>query len=542
MAWHIESKKNKGRTYYYARKNKWTKNGPRRAEEIYLGSADKIVESMTKLPTEIAIKTYDFGKEAAFLSIAEELNFQHTIDQCVSKKNGFSAMELMLLVPLGRSNHKLSKVKTVDWYSKSYLPFYFGLPPKISEDTLYHILDYLTPTVRNNISDILAKRLIDMGISPSAIFYDTTNFRTYIEKGGELTKKGKSKEGPTTRNLIGLALAISDEDIPFLHETFAGNKSDKELFPIMVEKLKLKLKGIGIDTKDLVLVFDRGNNSEDNINMAQDVSGIIAGLNRNQFGDLMNVPLSKFKDSYTNYKGHSIRGFRTTHKAFGKEYDCVVIYNPATEKKKLAEYEEDKKKTVKTLKELEKKAARKTGMGRKMTPVSAVRNAERAIHKDYRTVFKPDIIDSKFCWSIDDNAEKKLKKSFGRQVVITDKDDWDTLKIMKTYNQKNLIEADFKLVKDDFVIPLFPSFHRKDNRIEANVFLCMTGVLFLRYTMWKLRDLNLSTHDLIEVLEGIQISLTKYKNSTKAKWVVNNMDITQSIIFSRLNLQSFLPK
>jgi transposase len=542
MAWHIESKKNKGHTYYYARKNKWTKNGPRRAEEIYLGSADKIVEAMTKLPTEIVIETYDFGKEAAFLSIADELNFQHIIDQCISKKNGFSAMELMLLVPLGRSNHKLSKVKTVDWYSKSYLPFYFDLPQKISEDTLYHILDYLTPTVRNNISDVLAKRLIDLGISPSAIFYDTTNFRTYIEKGEELAKKGKSKEGPTARNLIGLALAISDEDIPFLHETFAGNKSDKELFPIMVEKLKSKLEGIGIDPKDLVLVFDRGNNSEDNINMAQDVSGIIAGLNRNQFGDLMNVPLSEFKDSYTSYKGHSIRGFRTTHKAFGNEYDCVVIYNPATEKKKLAEYEEDKKKIAKTLKELEKKAARKTGRGRKMTPVSAVRNAERVIHKDYRTVFKPDIIDGKFCWSIDDNAEEKLKKSLGRQVVITDKEDWDTVKIMKTYNQKNLIEADFKLVKDDFVIPLFPSFHRKDNRIEANIFLCMTGVLFLRYMMWKFRDLDLSTHDLIEVLEGIQISLTKYKNSTKAKWVVNNMDITQSIIFSRLNLQSFLPK
>ena len=57
MAWHIESKKNKGHTYYYARKNKWTKNGPRRAEEIYLGSADKIVEAMTKLPTEIVIET-----------------------------------------------------------------------------------------------------------------------------------------------------------------------------------------------------------------------------------------------------------------------------------------------------------------------------------------------------------------------------------------------------------------------------------------------------------------------------------------------------
>jgi transposase len=541
MSWHIEKKKVKSRTYYYARKNKWTKNGPRRDIEIYLGSANKIVEAMTRAPSEIAIKTYDFGKEAAILSIANELNFRHIVYECIPKNKGFSANELMLLVPLGRSNHKLSKVKTVNWYSKSYLPFYFDLPRKISEDSLYHILDYLTSPVRDSISDMLAKRLLELGISPSAIFYDTTNFRTYIEKGEELPKRGKSKEGPTRQNLIGLALAISDEDIPFLHRTFAGNKSDKELFPIMVKELKSRLVRIGINPKELTLVFDRGNNSKDNIDLAKDVSGIIAGLSRNQFGNLMDISLSLFKDSYTSYKGTKISGYRTKHTAFGRKWTCVIIYNPATEKKKLAEYMEDKKKIIQTLKELKKKTTRK-GSGKKMTVVSAVRHAEKAITKDYTTVFKPDIVNNLFYWSIDEEAEKKLKKTLGRQVVITDKKKWDTVKIMKTYNQKSLIESDMKLVKDDLVIPLFPSFHRKDGRIEANIFLCMTGVLFLRYMMWKLRDLKLSAHDIIETLEDIKVSLTKYKNSNKAKWVINNMDITQAVIFSRLNLQDFLPK
>lgn len=541
MPWHLESKKIKGNTYYYARKNKWTPKGSRRDVEIYLGSADKIVSAMTKTPSITKIKTYDFGKDAAILSIAQELTFQQIIDKCVPKTKGFSAAELMLLVPLGRSNHKTSKVKTVDWYAKSYLPFFFNLPKNISEDSLYHILDYLTPVAKDDISDKLAKRLLDLGIKPSAIFYDTTNFRTYLEES-ELAKKGRSKEGPTVRNLIGLALAVCDEDIPFLHESYAGNRSDKELFPIMLDKLMSRLTKVGIDTKELVLVFDRGNNSQDNIDLAKKVSGIIAGLSRNQFGDLLDILLNKFKDSYTNYKGHVISGYRTTHDAFGKKYTCVVIYNPATKKKNLAEYEKRKDKIIKLLKELEKKAARKTGRGKKMTPVSAIRHAEKAIPDDYTTVFKPDIIDCRFCWSIDEEAEEKLKKSFGRQVVITDKDDWDTVRIMKTYNQKGLIEADFKLVKDDLVIPLYPSFHRKENRIEANMFLCMTGVMFLRYMMWKLRDLRLSVHDLIEALEGIKISLTKYKGSTSAKWVVNDMDITQAVIFSRLNFQEFLPR
>ena len=136
MPWHLESKKIKGNTYYYARKNKWTPKGSRRDVEIYLGSADKIVSAMTKTPSITKIKTYDFGKDAAILSIAQELTFQQIIDKCVSKTKGFSAAELMLLVPLGRSNHKTSKVKTVDWYAKSYLPFFFNLPKNISEDSL----------------------------------------------------------------------------------------------------------------------------------------------------------------------------------------------------------------------------------------------------------------------------------------------------------------------------------------------------------------------------------------------------------------------
>ncbi len=542
MAWHIEMKRVRGRAYYYGRKNKWTKDGPRRDVEIYLGSADKIIEAMTRVPSELVIKSYRFGKEAALLSIADELSFQYIVNDCVPKKKGFSAEELMLLVPLGRTNNKLSKVKTVDWYSKSYLPFYLDLPRKISKDNLYHILDYLTSDVRDAVSERLAKRLYDLGVSPSALFYDTTNFRTYIEKGGVLPQRGRSKEGPTRQNLIGVALAVSDEDIPFLHETFAGNTPDKELFPILMKKLSSRLVNIGINPKELVLVFDRGNNSEDNIQITNDTTGIIAGLSRNQYSDLMDVPLDRFKDSYTSYKENKISGYRTIHTAFGKAWVCVVMYNPATEKKKQIEYTVEKKKIVKTLKDLEKKTRKKKGRGRKMTSVSAVRHAERVIPKEYRVVFKPDIVDKRFCWSLDEQAEMKLKKSFGRQVVITDKEGWDTVKIMKTYNQKGLIETDFKLVKDDFILPLFPSFHRKDGRIEANIFLCMTGVLFLRYMMWKLRDLKLSVHDLIEALENIQISLTKTKNSNKAKWIVNNLDITQAMIFSKLNLQEFLPK
>ena len=88
---------------------------------------------------------------------------------------------------------------------------------------------------------------------------------TYIENGEKLTRKGKSKEKRYDKNLVAFGIAESDENIPLMHETYPGNVSDAKIFPEIIDKIVERLKNLDIATEDMTLVFDKGNNSEDNI-------------------------------------------------------------------------------------------------------------------------------------------------------------------------------------------------------------------------------------------------------------------------------------
>jgi len=119
-------------------------------------------------------------------------------------------------------------------------------------------------------------------------------------------------------------------------------------------------------------------------------------------------------------------------------------------------------------------------------------------------------------------------------------DRWHSKRIVKTYNQKYLVEDDFKLLNDAFLVPIGPINHHKDFNIRVHIFLCIIGLLFYRYLAWKCKHLHMSLKRLVEELEGIRIALVKDKKGRKCELMVEEMDTTQARLFSYLNLGKFM--
>ncbi|RZB32749.1 MAG: hypothetical protein AEth_00427 [Candidatus Argoarchaeum ethanivorans] len=69
------------------------------------------------------------------------------------------------------------------------------------------------------------------------------------------------------------------------------------------------MSNLEITTKNLVLVFDKGNNSEVNIVDVLSDMHIVASAKHEQVRDLLRMPLDKYKYLYTNQKGHKIYGY-----------------------------------------------------------------------------------------------------------------------------------------------------------------------------------------------------------------------------------------
>jgi len=540
MGYYLSKKKVRGRIYWYAQRNVWTPKGSRVAEQIYLGSADMILKAMKGGGT-VSLKTYRFGRIAAILSAAEDLGLRCIVERTIDKRKGYGFEELMLLVPTGKFEHRTSKLDIVDWYSRSYLVHYFDLPNKISEETIYRMMDKTDYKVQEKIGEELAKRLTGFGISPSIIVVDTTNFATNIEHGEEIPQKGHSKEGKNEQNLIGFALAITPQNIPFIWNTYEGCKNDAKIFPDTVNAIVERLKKLRIKTEDIVLVFDRGNNSKKNVDLATIKMHVIGGLKRSQAKNLYDIPVIDMEFLYETSKENKIFGYKTRGMFFGREFTCVVTYNEASMLRQSREFEKQKRRIVEKLTGIDKSLERK-GRGRKLSVTGALRKANDSIHKNFRSLVKMWVSAGKFYWKWNDEKEESIKKTFGKQVLFTDLHDWSAKETAITYNRKSLIESDFKMMRNSLVFSIPPMNHRKDGRIRSHVFLCLLGIFLYRYALWKTRHLGITEDKFLDALDEIQVSLMSDGKARRAHWVVNQMDATQASIFTALNMERFLPK
>lgn len=545
---YLEKKKIKGNIYWYAVEKASINGRVKRVQQQYLGAAEKIAKAMKK-PTElpyVKLKSFQYGKTAALLSIADELKFVETVNKHTDKKRieGLTVGEYLLLNIIGRCDGALSENAMDRWFKNSSLSILWRFPHRLTCQNFLNHYQYLDEETSRRIEDDLCKLLIRKGITPWILFLDESNWFTYIEKGGELPRKGKSKQFRSDKNLVCVGLAVSEDNVPFMHETYEGNKHDAKIFPELLDALTERLSNLKITTENLILVFDKGNNSRVNVGEVLSRMHLVASAKHNQATELLKIPLKDYRYLYTNPKGHRIYGYRTKHRFFEQEFTTLVIYNEASYKKQRRSYEEKKEKTLKKLADLKTKLESNKGKSRSMSSVE--REVNEIIPKDFRAIIgyevgripegrkKPTL---KY-WI--KNKEKERYEGFGKTLVFTDMDKWHSKKIAKTYNQKYLVEDDFKLLNDALLIPIGPINHHKDFNIRAHIFLCIIGLLFYRYLAWKCKHPHISLKRLVEELEEIRIALAKDKKEDKVRIVLEEMNTRQAGLFSQLDLGRFM--
>ncbi len=84
----LEKKKLKGHTYWYASERSTVNGKIKRTWQEYLGTTETIIECIKKskeLP-HIKLKSFQYGKTAALLSISDELNFIDIVNKHTNKK------------------------------------------------------------------------------------------------------------------------------------------------------------------------------------------------------------------------------------------------------------------------------------------------------------------------------------------------------------------------------------------------------------------------------------------------------------------------
>ena len=566
---YIVKKKVKGRIYYYLAESARVNGKPRIISRKYLGAAASIADAVmhkAKIPKPIFSTVLDLGAVLALFNVAERLGIRKIIEYHVLKRDqGMPVSDSILLAAINRAVMPKSKNSFYGWFQRTVLGSCFPQANKtsLSSQGFWNNMSQLDQKTIRAIEDDITKIVVSRyKISTECLLFDNTNFFTYIDTDNPstLAKRGHSKQKRTDLRIIGLSLMVSpDNNIPLFHETYPGNMNDAKRFCEVVSDLKQRYQKLGVGDCVATLVFDRGNNSEDNIDDVLSDSPLpfhfVGGLKLNQCPELLNIPKSGFKA----LRGETFKqttAYRTKKTVFGREFTAVMTYNPELYKSQLRGISANVEKCVARLQELQEsllkwergeiRKGRKPGLKGVDNSVSSILSAE---HMKEVFIYNIKLVGgfASLSFSLDVDKLENLKTTvLGKTFLFKDRSDWTNEQIVGAYRSQYHVEEAFKRMKDPEYLSFRPVYHFTDSKIRVHAFYCVLALLLTSLLNRELQDMGhrISIHRMLELFQSAQQVITVFpENNTYGKQVVTSysgLDGIVKLYIEKYNLLQYI--
>ena len=539
----LEAKKINGRTYYYYSKWAWTDGKCRRVWQKYLGTLKNIAKSVDGGPAPLCAEIFQWGLPITLWKecCAAEI-IKITDSLCPKRDQGLSIGEYIVIAAINRAISPSSKRSMWKWFSQTALLREFpnasksALASQRFWDHMDQIKDYGPLSIWKNILVGVAKR---EKVNLSSVSYDGTNFYTFIDTFNvrcEIAKRGKNKQGRNNLRQINYALfCCEDGQIPLFYDTYEGNRNDAKQFPLMLKKFHGFLEEItGKDQSNsqTTLIFDKGNNSADNFSLLDSLElHFVGSVKLTGHKELVQIPNDDpvfVSPSEDELKG--TKSFQVRKKVYGRERTLVVTYNQNLFNAQWLTLQNDISKSVQNLSVLQQKLEdRANGVitkGKTPTIESIQRQCKNHLKRQHmKSIITIEITTGptnvpKLEYKIDADAIHELSNTYlGKNILITNRNDWDDAKIIKAYRSQFLIEDVFKEMKDRSTGNWWPMLHWTDSKIKVHGLYCTIAVLIRSLMARRVRKagLQLSMKRILQELDTIKEVVNIYPRKGRQK-------------------------
>jgi transposase len=509
----------------------------------------------------------DFGATAALWDMARQLDIVGIIDARAPKRDqGVSVGEYILLATLNRALAPTSKSKLAAWYRDTILVRLLPVrAAALRSQRFWDHMNYLDDKTLVQIEDDITRRIVeDLNVDLRALFYDTTNFDTFLssDNPAELAQRGHAKSKRTDLRIIGLALLVSwDFHIPLFSKTYEGNQNDSVTFSRVLDDLVARYQMFKEKCQRITLVFDKGNNSEDNIRtLDESPYHFIGSLVPTQHQDLLNIPMEQFH-SLNDPLFEGVRVHRTEKEIFGKVRTIVVTRSRALLKGQIRGIRQHLAKKLKALGDLQTRIARSHKPGWKGKPYTAEgiqKSLDTIISGQYIADFLHGRVTSKngrlgIDFRVDDEAYKELKKRvLGKRILFTDRQDLTVEEIIFGYRGQHHVERAFRDMKDPYFISFSPARHWTDQMLRVHAFSCVLALTFVSLLHRRVYQagISISQSGLIDQLKKIKEIINYYPaqpsdkqelgGRPRSERTLTRLNDKQKQIYQALDLGRFL--
>jgi transposase len=266
----------------------------------------------------------------------------------------------------------------------------------------------------------------------------------------------------------------------------------------------------------VTLIFDKGNNSQDNLDAVADSPfHFVGSLVPTQHPELLAVPREKFRSLASDGLA-GVSAYRTTKTIFGYERTVVVTYNEnlfvAQCQTLLREIAKRQRWIQDLVGRLELRRTGHIRRGRAPT-VAGTRNKVNAWLKarHMKELFGGEIIERdglpEVTYQFDPDAWAELQRTLlGKTLLFTDNDEWTDAEIVRGYRAQHHVEDAFRTMKDPHHIALRPQHHWTDQKMRVHVFTCVIALMLVSLLRRELhhKGIDLSIRRILQQLDDIR--------------------------------------
>ena len=339
-------KKVSGKTYWYLREMGRVGGKPKMISERYLGTAADIAAAMeTREAAALPERTRHlaFGDIAAAWGILEDLGVAAVIDEVTGSRPAGAALSAgtyLALAALNRLVAPCSKAAFADWWKTTAGDRLAKIgAPALDHRYFWDAMHAVTLEQLEDISRTIAARIVGLsGVDVSSVALDMTNFATFIATANgkaPVAQRGKAKQKRSDLRLVGLGLVVTrDGGIPLTWHAYPGDRPDVTQFPAMIDQLLTQYQavtaaaGVPAAAADMTVVFDAGQNSEDNF-------AHLAGTNLHYIGsvpasdcpDLTALP-ARVRSVADVQRFGGLTAYDTRREAYGTQRRTILTHSP----------------------------------------------------------------------------------------------------------------------------------------------------------------------------------------------------------------------
>lgn len=558
----------KGQTYYYLREVARVGGKPKVISQRYLGKAADIeaaVEGATVVPDRT--RHLAFGDVAATWAMLGRLRVAELIDEVVGARRadaGASVGTYIALATLNRVTDPCSKLAFSDWWATTAAERWLGLAAgALDHRRFWEAMGAISEAQLKEVERRIVTGMVEtFGVDVSGLVLDMTNFATWIASANDkapIAQRGHSKQKRADLRIVGLGLVVSiDGGVPLVSHAYPGNRPDVTQFGAMVKELAERfesLLGDGADdgARRLTLVFDAGQNSDDNYELVEGLPlHFVGSIPPSDHPDLLAVPLSDYlvvdADQFPG-----LVAFEAEKTVFGQPRRVVVTHSEGLHSKQSAGFDQTLAKAYRQLSELQGRLAR-----------GKTRKAKDRVEAEIAQILKPRWLSRVVAVTLvgEEPGELRLRyrtmakaraaleeEIFGKRVLFTDKSPEmaSTAQVVADYRSQEAAEADFRQMKDPKVVSFSPMFHWTDQKIRVHVFYCVLALAVARLMAREAghAGLHMSVRELLSELGGVQETVLLYQGERgrpRARRVLTEMSPAQRRLYDLFGLDAYAPK